>query len=98
MPKYELYWDSMPRYEPIVPAMPLERYKKLWQFLHVNDKKNDSGKRDDRLYTVTHVVERGWQNCSKVERGEFHSIDGQIIPAKARYGTIWQHNPNSHWS
>ena len=37
IPKYELYWDSRTRYEPIASAMPLKRYKKLRQFLHVND-------------------------------------------------------------
>ena len=95
IPKYELYWDSRTRYEPIASAMPLKRYKKLRQFLHVNDnsKKNDPGNKDNRLYKVMPVVEGVRQNCLKIEPEECHSIDEQIIPAKTKYSGIRQYNP-----
>ncbi|CAB3977807.1 Hypothetical predicted protein [Paramuricea clavata] len=95
MPNYELYWEKELRYEPIASVMPSKRYKKLRQFLHVNDnsKKDDPDNKDNRLYKVLPVIEGVRQNCLKVEPEISHSIDEQIIPAKTKYSGIRQYNP-----
>jgi transketolase len=36
MPNYEMFWAKETHYEQVASVMPLKRYKKLRQFLHVN--------------------------------------------------------------
>ena len=75
--------------------MPSKRYKKLRQFLHVNDNasKDDPGNKDNRLYKVLPVMEGVRQNCLKIEQEICHSINKQIIPAKNKHIGIRQYNP-----
>ena len=95
MPNYEMYWENQTRYEQVASVMPSKRYKKIRQFLHVNDntRKDESGNKDNRLYKVQPVIEGVRQNCLKIEQEICHSIDEQIIPAKTKYSGIRQYNP-----
>ena len=55
MPNYEIFWAKETCYEQVAGVMPLKRYKKLRQFLHVsdNDMKDDPANKDNRLYNIS---------------------------------------------
>ena len=95
MPSYTMYWAAETRYPCIADVMPINRYKKLRQFLHVSDNtlaENDVNK-GNRLYKIQPVLDHVRNNCLKVDPEVENSIDEQIIPAKTRYSGIRQYNP-----
>ena len=90
-----LYWAAGTRYPPVVDVMPINRYKKLRQFLHVSDNTlaQSEENKGNRLYKIKPVLEHVRQNCLKIEPEVQNSIDEQIIPAKTRYSGIRTFNP-----
>jgi hypothetical protein len=94
LPSYKMYWAAETRYPPIADVMPINRYKKLRQFLHVSDNTlADVGEnKGNRLYKVQPVLEHVRNNCLKIQPEVENSIDEQIT-AKTRYSSIQQYNP-----
>lgn len=95
LPSYTMFWAAETRYPPIADVMPVNRYKKLRQFLHVSDSTlaDDGENKGNRLYKVQPVLEHVRNNCVKIQPEVENSIDEQIIPAKTRYSGIRQYNP-----
>ena len=102
MPRYEIFWNNETRYEPIASTLPLKRYKKLHEFLHVvdNTEKGKPENKGDKCFKVKPLLEAVRTNCNKIEPEVNHSIDEQIIPAKTKKsGGVCQYNPkkNHKW-
>ena len=95
MPKYNSYWAGETRYSAIADVMPLNRYRKLRQFLHVNDnsKKDNPENRYNKLYKIEPILKSLRENCQKLEQEEFQAIDEQIVPAKTKFSGMRQYNP-----
>ena len=96
MPRYEMFWNNETRYEPIASTLPLKRYKKLREFLHVvdNTEKGKPENKGDKCFKVKPLLEAVRTNCNKIEPEVNHSIDEQIILAKTKKsGRVRQYNP-----
>lgn len=95
LPSYVMYWSTETRYAPVADVMPIGRYKKLRQYLHVNDNTlaGSEENKNNRLYKIQPVLEHVRNNCQKIVPEVENSIDEQIIPAKTRYSGIRQYNP-----
>ena len=53
MPRYEIYWSKVTRYEPVASTLILKRYKKLPEFLHVvvvNVEKDKPENKEDKYF------------------------------------------------
>ena len=87
VPRYEIYWSKVTRYEPVASTLILKRYKKLPEFLHVvvvNVEKDKPENKEDKYFQVKTLLEAVMANCQKVEQDVNSSIDEHIIPAKAK--------------
>lgn len=75
--------------------MPLNRYRKLRQFLHANDnsKKDNPENKGNKLYKIEPILKSLRENCQKLEEEEFQAIDEQIVSAKTKFSGIRQYNP-----
>ena len=89
-PRFDLYWAERTRYAPIADVMPIRRYKKIRQYLHVidNTTKDEPTNKQDKLF-----LETVWNNSVKVLPETVHSIDEQIIPVKTKLSGIRQYCP-----
>ena len=95
LPSFVMYWAVETRYPYVADVMPINRYKKLRQFLHVSDNtfaQNDEN-RGNRLYKIQPVLDHVRNNCLKIDPEVQNSADEKIIPAKTRYSGIRQYNP-----
>ena len=80
----------------VASTLPLKRYKKLREFLHVvdNTEKDKPENKGDKCFKVKPLLEAVRTNCNKIEPEVNHSIDEQIIPAKTKKsGGVRQYNP-----
>ena len=95
LPTYNMYWESLTRFDPIVDAMPRNRYQLLRNNLHVSDnlKRDDSENKSNKLYKTEPVLEHIRKNYLDIENEQKHSIDKQVIPAKTSHSGIRQYNP-----
>lgn len=87
MPRYEIYWSKVTRYEPVASTLILKRYKKLPEFLHVvvvNVEKGKPENKEDKYFQVKTLLEAIMANCQKMEQDVNSSIDEHIILAKAK--------------
>ena len=59
LPSYQMFWASETRFPPVADIMPINRYKKLRQFLHVSDSTlADIGEnKGNRLYKTQPVLD-----------------------------------------
>ena len=95
MSKYNSYWAGETRYSPIADVMPLNRYRKLRQFLHANDnsKKDTPENKYNKLYKIKPILNSFREICQKLEQKEFQAIDEQIVPAKTKFSGMSHYNP-----
>ena len=86
LPSFCMYWAW---------AMSINRYKKLREFLHVNDnsKRDEDDNKNNKLFKIQPVLDHVRNNCLSVEPEIENSIDEQIIPAKTSFSGIRQYNP-----
>ena len=70
----------------VASTLPLKRYKKLREFLHVvdNTEKDKPENKGDKCFKVKPLLEAVRTNCNKIEPEVNPSIDEQIIPAKTK--------------
>ena len=75
--------------------MRINRYKKLWQYLHFSDnsKIDDAENKKLKLYKIQPVIDHMRNDCRTIKPEIENSIDEQIIPAKTKYSGIKQYNP-----
>ena len=92
---YQMFWADETRFPLVADIMPINRYKKLRQFLHVSDSTlaDIDENKGNRLYKIQPVLDHVRENCLKIQPEVENSIDEQIIPAKTKYGGIQQYNP-----
>ena len=92
-PRFDLYWAERTRYAPIADVMPIRRYKKIRQYLHVVDNtiKDEPKNNQDKLFKIRPVLETVRNNSVKVLPEIVHSIDEQIIHAKTKLSGIRQY-------
>ena len=90
LPSYMMYWVRETWYPPIVDVMPINRYKKLRQYLHFSDnsKTDDAENEKNKLYKIQPVIDHVRNNCRTIKPEIENSIDEQIIPAKTKYSGI----------
>ena len=95
LPSYMMYWAREPRYHPIADVMPINRYKKLKQYLYFSDnsKIDHAENKKSKLYEIHPVIDHVRNNCRTIKPEIKNSIDEQIIPAKTKYSDISQYNP-----
>lgn len=80
------YWSSNPLYhvQPIADVMPLKRYKKLMECLHINDNSKMAMRGEpgyDKLFKLRPLIERFMRECS-VSKSQ--SIDECMVKFKGR--------------
>ena len=96
MSQYAMYCSAEFQCNCIASAMSLKRSELLMRFLHVVDRtrKDNPENQNDQLFKIKPLLELVCQNYLKVKPEEIHSIDEQIIPAKAeRSDDVRQYNP-----
>ena len=102
MPRYEIYWSKVTRYEPVASTLILKRYKKLPEFLHVvvvNVEKGKLENKEDKYFQVKTLLEAIMANCQKMEMkiiDKYNNSDMKIIDkynnsddTQKRYFEIW---------
>ena len=100
LPSYKLYWEKKLNYTLVLGKMSKDRFTLIRRYLHFNEKSKCKPKTDpghDRLFKVRLIVELLWENLTRTEPEERHSIDEQIIPFKAR-SVMRQYLPNKPYN
>ena len=95
LPAYYMYWAVDTKYSPIADNMPINRYKKMRQYIHCNDnsKSNSKENQENKHYKIKPVLSMVRENCTKIEPEVNQSINEQIIPAKTSHSGVRQYNP-----
>ena len=90
-----MYWRLETRVEQVTSVFYLKRYKKLREFLHVDDSAEiEKEENKDRLFKVKPLLDAVRTSCLKIEPERIYSIDEQMTPAKIKQsGGLRQHNP-----
>ena len=93
LPGYKLYWhkDSFLGNAGIKQIMPVKRYEKLCQYLHVSDRTNEPNHQgnNDKLYKIWPVLtmtQNSFKECYKP--GKHQAIDEAMIAFKGRLSYI----------
>lgn len=87
-PSYRDYWSPETRLPCIADLMPVNRYEKIIQNLHMCDnsqmkKRGEDGY--DPLFKIRRFYDTIRQKCRSEKPTEFQSIDEQIVPFKGRH-------------
>ena len=72
--------------------MPRNRFLELHRYLHFVDN-TATYNSDDKLFKIRPVIDAVRNEYVKVTPEDYHSVDKQIIPSKAKYTKIRQYNP-----
>ena len=72
-----------------------KKISKINKVFHVSDnlEKEKPKNINNKLMNIHSVLDHLRNNCILIEPEREHSIDDQIIPAKAKYSGICQYNP-----
>lgn len=87
-PSYRDYWSPETRLPCIADLMPVNRYEKLMQNLHMRDnslmkKRGENGY--DPLFKIRRFYDTIRQKCRSEKPTEFQSLNEQIVPFKGRH-------------
>ena len=95
LPDYNLCWAAETRYPKIADVMSNKRFNQLRKYVHVvdNTTKDKPGNKNDKLFKIRLFIEAVRENSIAIQAEPVHSIDEQIIPAKAKRSGIRQYNP-----
>ncbi|KAL7631295.1 UNVERIFIED_CONTAM: hypothetical protein RMT77_018402 [Armadillidium vulgare] len=97
LPQYRMYWNPKFYLPQITETLKggVNRFEALKLFIHFNDNSkipDTNTSPYDKLYKLRPILDSVLEKCRSIELEEYHSIDEQIIPTKAK-SALKQYNP-----
>ena len=86
MPSTRSYWSTEFNYDKIASIMTINRFERIKNLLHCNDKLSRSKNCGDKLYKIRPVVDHLKNSFSNIVLSENLCIDEQMVPFKGKSG------------
>ena len=82
--RIRMYWQPTTRIDRVADIMPVNRFFKIRQYIHVVSAKEPPENNNDKFWKIAPVIAAVRKACLQLPREEFSSIDEQMIPLTGR--------------
>jgi len=83
-PRQRMYWNHITRVDRIASAMPVNRFQKIRNNLHINSAKDPDPNDCNKFWKIQPLVDCIRRRCMELPREEYCSVDEQMIPFQGR--------------